>query len=736
MTSRPALALALALTAARASGQETLAIEEGRNANLFYRDAAVAAHAVVSRRGPERRIVVAFPAGNSGAGVWFERSSASASGFEVEGRLEKAPAAGDWPAGVRLRVRSGARELRVRRVLLGSVRELRDYAQGAFSWREKALEEAARALEGRGADERRLADWRRPRLSLSPKGAAWRREAIGSGAPYRLALEPEEGTAVDFTEDGSVVLRGRSGTRFSVRAAAGYPPLEPIALQELLSEAGRACVARGDARLSDSLARLAFLSYREKLLAGSWQYLTYFGRDTLVTIHVLGRVLSLDVLEAGLRSVLDRLSDDGEVAHEEDIADQAALRRLKEFASRGGAPDGAWVDRPLYDYKMIDGEWLLPLAAADFAERADGERLRAFLAAPSARGETYGQALARGLARAVALARPYAEARARGEGGRALARRLLRLKPGLAVGDWRDSEAGLGHGRYPLSVNLLVAPALRASLSVLSRAAEAGSGLAVAELARQGGADAFSAAAQAWDRAYEHFRSSWTLEEASGRLHRYLKTFPSRERSALEEVLVGGVALGDFLSGGPTPEPLRQGLSFWALSLDEEGWPIAVESSDVAFALAESALAPELAAEAAKVLALPFPVGLATPVGPLVANPAFSSREEDYARFGRDRYHGTVVWSWPAALARLALRRQLASAPAGSPARRTLEEALRATEEGEKAVGALRASELWTWRVERGKLVPAAFGAGAGDETESNAVQLWSTLNLADCAEP
>src|SRR5688572_22359094 len=49
-------------------------IDEGRNINSFLRDGPVAAHLLL-RSGNEPRILVAFPAGNSGVGLWFEKSS-------------------------------------------------------------------------------------------------------------------------------------------------------------------------------------------------------------------------------------------------------------------------------------------------------------------------------------------------------------------------------------------------------------------------------------------------------------------------------------------------------------------------------------------------------------------------------------------------------------------------------------------------------------------------------------
>ena len=58
-------------------GARTLAfrIDEGRNINSFLREGPVAAHLLL-RSGTEPRILVAFPAGNSGVGLWFEKTSA------------------------------------------------------------------------------------------------------------------------------------------------------------------------------------------------------------------------------------------------------------------------------------------------------------------------------------------------------------------------------------------------------------------------------------------------------------------------------------------------------------------------------------------------------------------------------------------------------------------------------------------------------------------------------------
>ena len=45
--------------------------KEGLNLNSFVRKGPVAAH-IVLRSGSDPRLIVAFPAGNSGVGLWFD----------------------------------------------------------------------------------------------------------------------------------------------------------------------------------------------------------------------------------------------------------------------------------------------------------------------------------------------------------------------------------------------------------------------------------------------------------------------------------------------------------------------------------------------------------------------------------------------------------------------------------------------------------------------------------------
>ena len=71
-------ALVLLLFVAAANAAEPQAplqfrITEGRILNAFYQQGPVAAHVLLSD-GTQPRLLVAFPAGNSGVGLWFENT--------------------------------------------------------------------------------------------------------------------------------------------------------------------------------------------------------------------------------------------------------------------------------------------------------------------------------------------------------------------------------------------------------------------------------------------------------------------------------------------------------------------------------------------------------------------------------------------------------------------------------------------------------------------------------------
>jgi len=76
------------------------------------------------------------------------------------------------------------------------------------------------------------------------------------------------------------------------------------------------------------------LSYENKLLAGTWRFLTYFGRDSMISLLLMQPVLSEGengAIEAVISAVLERINrTDGTICHEEVIGDYATYLNRKE----------------------------------------------------------------------------------------------------------------------------------------------------------------------------------------------------------------------------------------------------------------------------------------------------------------------------------------------------------------------------------------------------------------------
>jgi hypothetical protein len=173
-------------------------------------------------------------------------------------------------------------------------------------------------------------------------------------------------------------------------------------------------------------------------------------------------------------------------------------------------------------------------------------------------------------------------------------------------------------------------------------------------------------------------------------------------------------------------------LAFLALSLDASGRPIGVANTDPAtrlFLLPAGAMRDTAAAadvlRDVRLFVRPYPVGLFIDrVGPVVANDAYA-RPAVWEAFERDRYHGPrVVWGREVNLFLLGVAAQLAAADGGtdSPEAAQLRAAIRKVRDAVRASGFR--SELWSYELRDGRVVPVRYGSGAD-------VQLWSTTDLA-----
>ncbi|HEX5460645.1 MAG TPA: hypothetical protein VFX20_11800 [Steroidobacteraceae bacterium] len=647
-----------------ASSQLAFQVREGRILNYFLRQGPVAAHLVL-RAGPQPRILVAFPAGNSGVGLWFAREAGHAA-WQIRGEpqpVHSRDAKGRALYGISAEATLADRELDIHGAALSNIRVLRDY------------ESLGTVPHGVGVAP-----------VVTGHTLAWSRDRLDGAAGYRLTIE-----VLDGRLSGKRILAGKDGKiGLRITGLTGEKPLAPLAGRDLLLNPSAA----------DPAARetLAFLAYREKLLAGSWRFDTYFGRDTLMSVRLLMPVLSATAVEAGLDSVLARLSPRGEVAHEEDIGEQAVLDHMKTDGSRSATP--------VYDYKMIDEDYLLaPVAAAWLLRPGAQARSAAFLAAavggPLELRGSRGAALVRNLRYVVQGAVAFAQAPG--------VARLIGLKPGQTVGDWRDSGTGLGGGKYPYDVDAVLVPAALG---------------AVARLARSGLLSPYLTAADRGLFADAARMAAVWREHAPP-----LFAVTVRPRAAANAVEIYADAQG--VLSAPALHALHaQPVRFHALSLSASGEPIPVMNSDEGFMLLFEDPRPEELDHLVSALMRPFPAGLMTGVGMVVANPVFCTPARQKL-FSRNAYHGTVVWSWQQALFAAGLTRQLERHDLPAAVRADLAKAQQTLWSAIDATRAMQNAELWSWSYGAGRYQLRPFGSSAADVDESNAAQLWSTVYLA-----
>ncbi|WP_374764782.1 hypothetical protein [Yunchengibacter salinarum] len=638
---------------------------EGRTLNRFIRADGVAAHISV-RPVPSPRLVVAFPAGNSGAALFFQ-AQPSAPDFEAPRDVTpvRTTRNGTEMSGVRFHLRADTPRLALTRGDAGSIRFLR----GAV-------------------DPDRLPA--RPDLEpvMDGQSLTFTRTRPDGESRYSLKVTLKQGTikagenAITFEADASGTLD------MDITALTGDTPLSGLDRAALLSD--------GAGPDTDQRNALAFLTYQEKMLAGSWRFLTYFGRDTLLSARLLTPVLTPRAASVALHSVLARLSPAGGVAHEEEIGELAVYRNMAETGEASAAP--------VYDYDMVDDNLMLAPLVAAYLDRFGPARIEGMLAKTLPDGRSAGAALMDNLALVTGQAAAFADHPG--------AANLVSIRDGLQDGNWRDSEEGLAGGRIPYDVNAVLMPAALRATATLMRA-----GL-VSPSVHLPAAERVAAMATIWQRRAPSF---FTIERT-----------PAQTRQAVESLTTARdlPAISKRID-----DPVR----FPAVALAGDGTPIPVMHSDVGYDLLFSEPDTRRLGHLLNVIVQPFPLGLATDVGVLSANPAFAN-EKVRALVTRNHYHGTTIWSWQQAMIIAGLDRQLARSDVPEGLKSRMADARDQIMATVRRSRALLNSELWTWSVQGGSVqdgsvqdgryVPSPFGQGADHLTESNPVQLWSTVFL------
>jgi hypothetical protein len=513
-------------------------------------------------------------------------------------------------------------------------------------------------------------------------------------------------------------------------------------------------------RLERQMLGLELLSSEEKLMASLPNYATYFGRDQMMSALMLEPISSVDLQELVIASVLRKIDAAGNVSHEEALGGQAIRENAAEYSrlirawreAEGSDPAAApgylaQAEELLGDlqavrenYHMVDDDLQLSVLVARYLSRADVtvERKRRFLTESLGPGTARLDALMRNLAFAAELARPYAD--------QPTATNLVgffrRDEQGWLPGSWRDSRVGYGGGRFAMDVNVVWVPhALEAIAQILAYMDELGLPAAEA-LARQSldaatleaymrDADSLRDAIDTWSGARRHFEVRLDPDEIGRRVAAALRSLPRQEREYWQRVLAQDDA-------GSQP------LSFLALSLDDQGRPIAAVNTDPATDLfvrdyteeiLRGSTDPAVVLELVDGVARSYPVGLfVAGLGPVVVNDAYASQAVQQS-FRNDLYHSPrVAWGREVNLLLLGLTRQIEAAYDEAGALRedterlhdyvaTLRSALDATQQAVESSG-LGHNELWTYRIEDGNLQPVRYGV-------SSDIQLWNVTDLA-----
>lgn len=185
-----------------------------------------------------------------------------------------------------------------------------------------------------------------------------------------------------------------------------------------------------------------------------------------------------------------------------------------------------------------------------------------------------------------------------------------------------------------------------------------------------------SAAADVWEeKGCALFNIPISSADANARLDAYI---PAANLSA--ELLYGAGSLNNTQTvstntsaGWNDPSQIVGGANestLIALSLQADFTPVDIQHSDLGFALLYSPTVPTAIIEAAIEALQPYPRGLLTNAGMVVANPAYSANESAPVVFSNTAYHGAVSWSWQQAYMAAGVERQLALCDA-APARPT-----------------------------------------------------------------
>jgi hypothetical protein len=496
---------------------------------------------------------------------------------------------------------------------------------------------------------------------------------------------------------------------------------------------------------------MQLLSSQEKLMAGLPNFATYFGRDTMMSSLMMEPIWTGTMLEHAIGSVLNKLAPDGAASHEEALGGQAIKENADKYNKlidqylqnkKDETLDQAKevlknLQKTNENYRMVDDDFQLPVLLARYLKRTDigNEQKRDFLLRKSRQDLPFITLIIRNLIYVVNKANPYVE--------NPIATNLVSFPQENGKwlsSSWRDSGVGYALGRFAMDVNTIWVPEALESISdIISEVAKVGFSITdlesrvpeIRETKLQSYAKdsaKLQNAIQTWKNSPQHFKVHLDEEQIRVGVKAKLGWLPEVERNYWAGVLANATTDKKYLD-------------FLALSLDENGKPIPIVNTDPATLIfiedftdqiLQGTKTPADVSALTYAFGAPYPLALFVDgLGPLCANDTFASPEV-WEMFKKDLYHSPrVVWGREVNLYQLGLLKQIYAAYDGDKLKdeklstyvADLRKALKKTIDAVEASG-LKHNELWTYKIENGKLFPIRYGT-------SSDVQLWNLTDLA-----
>ena len=497
---------------------------------------------------------------------------------------------------------------------------------------------------------------------------------------YDYILEVEVLGDTSIVQNGSEVrLTSPSEVKIKVTSMTNETQLTPIPLDRIFKPE---FLAKADPK---RLEALSFLFYEEKLMAGSPRYFSLFGRDSLISTTLLMEHMLPEGIEKVLGANFSAMNPrTGQASHETHEGEFAAKERRQKHQKFIG------IDDAIHDYKMIDDDFLLANLMLRYI-KAYPERSKTFVEQKDARGFEIKSLVMKNFDLVNKKTAAFAK--------NPVYSNLIHLTPGHSTGQWRDSENGLGGGIYPFDVNVAFVPGTLKNM----RDVLASKQTPFYDVEK---ANEYDAAFNVWNsKALPLFMVRIEASQAAKYAEPFLKRL--------------GLDPANFAAAP------KEDIVFPGISLDKNGVPVPIMHSDDSMMMSFGHPSKEYLKIATQRLTMPFPYGLTTPVGVLVANPVFAPVELQM-KFGAEHYHGMVSWAMVEDVYNAGLSRQLARPDLDANLKQDLARSKQIIQHVLNVKSSLGGVEVVTIIYKNGKAIAQPFKGDA----KSNPLQLWSYLGL------